>query len=257
MKAGSEETSGSRDAAPHPGPLRRILPRWEGRLIGMVVCALAATLRVRVLFAEREVPPTPERAGGPGRIYSLWHGRMLYPVYFRRKLGASVLVSLSRDGEILAGALEILGYRTVRGSSSRAGAPALRRLLKTLRAGRDVGIASDGPRGPALRVQPGIIHLASRSGAPVIPIVFGAARAKTFASWDRFCLPLPFTGVAVVFGRPVRVPREADEALLEAKRLALETEMRWALEAADAAAQGRPLPAEPAGGRQATPFLLR
>ncbi|MFQ5914342.1 MAG: lysophospholipid acyltransferase family protein [Nitrospinota bacterium] len=230
------------DRLRRPG-IGRAGARWGGRFIGAMAYALAATLRARILFPEREVSRT---AGRSGRIYSVWHGRMLYPAFFRRKLRALVLVSLSRDGEILAGALQALGYRTARGSTSRGGPPALRRLLKSLQEGEDVAIASDGPRGPALRVQPGIIHLASRSGAPVIPIVFGAARAKTFASWDRFCLPYPFARVALVFGRPLTVPREADGLLLEAKRLELETEMLWALEAADAAAKGKPLPPVPA-----------
>lgn len=227
------------DRSDRPG---RAGARWGGRLIGVIVCALAVTWRVRVFFPEREVPRT---RGRPGRIYSLWHGRMLCPAYHRRNQGAAVLVSRSRDGDILAGALGVLGYRAVRGSTSRGGAPALRRLLQALRAGRDVGIASDGPRGPALRVQPGIIHLASRSGSPVVPLVFGAARAKTFASWDRFCLPYPFARVALVFGRPVTVPPEAGADGIEAKRLELEREMLWALQAADAAAKGRPLPPEP------------
>ena len=159
----------------------------------------------------------------------------------------------SRDGEVLSGVLGALGYRTVRGSTSRGGAPALRRLIKTLRAGQDVGMASDGPRGPAWRVQPGIIHLAARTGAPIIPIIFGAARAKTFASWDRFCLPCPFTRVAVVFGRPVRVPPDADEALLEEKRRALEAEMDWTLKAADAEVRKKPLPPGSGGGPDPEP----
>jgi lysophospholipid acyltransferase (LPLAT)-like uncharacterized protein len=87
--------------------------------------------------------------------------------------------------------------------------------------------------------------LASRSGVPIIPLVFGAAKAKIFGSWDQLCLPYPFTPVTLVFGRPVRVPREADEALLEAKRVELELEMNWAMKAADAAVRKEPLPPEP------------
>ena len=237
------------DAETRPaGRLKRLRARWEGRILGCVIYAVAATLRAKILFADREASGGVAGSGQTeeiGRIYSLWHGRMLYPAFFRRNREASVLVSYSLDGERLAGALSVLGYRTVRGSSSRGGATALRHLLKALRSGRDVGIASDGPRGPALHVQPGIIQLASRSGAPILPLVFGAARAKTFSSWDRFCLPRPFARVALVFGKPVRVPREGDDTLLETKRRELETEMHWALEAADAAARGAPLPPEP------------
>lgn len=250
MKERSEIPAGERPLGTPAGRPGGLLPRCGGWLIGATLRVLAATCRAEVLFAEREPPRV---SGRPGRIYSLWHGRMLYPAYFRRKARASVLISRSRDGEVLSGVLGALGYRTVRGSTSRGGAPALRRLIKTLRAGRDVGMASDGPRGPAWRVQPGIIHLAARTGAPVIPIVFGAARAKTFASWDRFCLPCPFTRVAVVFGRPVRVPPDADEALLEEKRRALEAEMDWTLEAADAAVRKRPLPPGPGGGPDPEP----
>ncbi len=229
-------------------PTRRLSPdgsRWAGRLIGAGFYALAASLRPRILFPNREIPCSTPSSGKPGRIYSLWHGRMLYPAYHRRRTKASVLVSRSRDGELLAGVLETLGYQTIRGSTSRGGTQALRRLLKTLKAGHDVGIASDGPRGPAYRVQAGIIHLACRSGAPVIPIVFGAEHAKTFDSWDHFCLPYPFTAITLVFGRPMMVPPGADGDLSEAKRLELEMEMNWSMRAADAAARKEPLPPEP------------
>jgi lysophospholipid acyltransferase (LPLAT)-like uncharacterized protein len=234
---------------PPAGRLKDAMPKWGGRLVGVAVYALATTLRPRFLFfdrvPDRETPSSPAPPGTPGLIVSLWHGRMLYPAYVGRKLKPTVLVSMSRDGELLAGVLRTLGYQTVRGSSSRGGASALRKLLRTLKAGYDVCIASDGPRGPAFRVQAGIIHLASRSGVPIVPAVFGAAHAKIFGSWDRFCLPYPFTPVTLVFGRPVTVPRGADEALLEAKRLELEMEMNWAMSAADAAARKESLPPEP------------
>lgn len=219
-------------------PSHRVF-RWAGHLLGCVIYGLAKTLRARILHPERELA---RRNGEPGRIYSLWHGSMLYPAFFRRKMNASVLVSLSRDGEFIAGILGTLGYQTVRGSTSRGGGPALRRLIRALRDGQDVGIASDGPRGPALKVQPGILLLASQTGAPILPIVSGAACAKTFDSWDRFCLPLPFTRVSVVFGHPIHVARDIDKDQLEIKRLELEEEMLWAQAAADAVAKGNPIP---------------
>jgi lysophospholipid acyltransferase (LPLAT)-like uncharacterized protein len=164
---------------------------------------------------------------------------MFFPAYYFRGQEASVLTSRSRDGELLAGVLKLLGQEVIRGSSSRGGARALGELCRRLRAGKDVALTSDGPRGPRRRVQPGIIHLARRTGAPILPVVFGASREKTFQSWDRFCLPLPFSRVALVFGPPVEVARDLSGEALEKKRRELEEAMEWATQVADKAALSR------------------
>jgi lysophospholipid acyltransferase (LPLAT)-like uncharacterized protein len=88
----------------------------------------------------------------------------------------------------------------------------------------------DGPRGPAERVQPGVVALAALTGAPVVPFGFAARPARRLHSWDRFMVPLPFARAAVVFGAAAMVPREADR---ETARVDLERTLLEVTERAD------------------------
>ena len=143
---------------------------------------------------------------------------------------ARVLASRSRDGELVARWVTRFGLRVVRGSSSHGGAEALRELTAALRAGEDVAVVPDGPRGPREQLQPGVVVLAALSGAPVVPFGFAARPARRLASWDRFMVPLPFARAAAVFGKPFAVAREADR---ETARADLERALREVTESAD------------------------
>jgi len=118
----------------------------------------------------------------------------------------------------------------VGGSLSRSGAQALRALAAAVRAGEDVAVVPDGPRGPAERVQPGVVVLAALTGAPVVPFGFSARPAPRLHSWDRFMVPLPFARAAVVFGAAAVVSREADR---ETARIDLERTLQEVTERAD------------------------
>jgi lysophospholipid acyltransferase (LPLAT)-like uncharacterized protein len=141
-----------------------------------------------------------------------------------------VLASRSRDGELVAAVVRRVGLGTARGSSSRGGAAGLRALAATLRAGGDVAVVPDGPRGPRERVQPGVVALAALTGAPVVPLAFAAHPARRLGSWDRFLVPWPFARCAVVFGPPMAVARDADR---EAARREIERALADVTLAAD------------------------
>ena len=138
-------------------------------------------------------------------IYAFWHNRLLLLVYTHRRQGIHVMVSRSRDGEMISRTIQRFGFGTVRGSSSRGGAPAQLRLLKRLAGGVDVGVSPDGPRGPRYHVQMGVIHLAQKSGRPVIPITVAASKKLVLRSWDGFLVPCPFARAILVYGEPVEV----------------------------------------------------
>jgi hypothetical protein len=198
------------------------------------VRALGATLRCRLSGA---IDVAPAWSAGRPLIYAVWHGRILMipwaTAWLARTRGARrprVLVSRSVDGEMVARWVRHFGMRAVRGSSSRGGADALRQLLAVLRGGRDVAIVPDGPRGPRMRVQPGIVALAALSGAPIVPVAFGARPARSLATWDEFLIPLPFARAALVFGRPIQVDRDADR---ESARRAVEQGLAEATAEAD------------------------
>lgn len=193
--------------------------------------AFYRTLRVKVVDGEIE-----ERLLATGRplVYVIWHGRMLCPLLFRRRRRIVSLVSLSRDGEIINRFLLGLGYLTVRGSSSRGGVRGLVQLVREVRAGRHAAVTPDGPRGPRCRVQEGVLELAARTGAPLLPLSSAARRAVTCKSWDRFVVPLPFSRVFIQFGKPLRVAPEDRRESREAARLLLEEELNRLTEEVDA-----------------------
>jgi lysophospholipid acyltransferase (LPLAT)-like uncharacterized protein len=181
--------------------------------------AICATLRVQVIRGEIE--PTV-RARRRNVIYAFWHGHLLYLMYRYRDSGVYILVSQSRDGDVLSEILRRFGLPTIRGSSSRGGRRSLLELVRLARAGASAAIAPDGPRGPRHQVQLGVITLARLTEMPIIPVAVGARWKVEFHSWDRFLLPLPGSRVIIAYGEPVVVPSNADAAVLEQKRQELE-----------------------------------
>jgi lysophospholipid acyltransferase (LPLAT)-like uncharacterized protein len=129
--------------------------------------------------------------------------------YAYRGRRVSVLISQSRDGELIARTVAHFGIDAARGSSSRGGVAGLRDLLRKGAAGYDLAFTPDGPRGPSGVVQPGVILAAAATGFPVQPVAIAASRARSLRSWDRFLVPLPLATVHLVYGEPLRVPRRA------------------------------------------------
>jgi lysophospholipid acyltransferase (LPLAT)-like uncharacterized protein len=85
--------------------------------------------------------------------------------------------------------------RTVRGSSSRLGREAATALVEVLRAGHDIGITPDGPRGPCYDLKPGGVIVARRTRVPMLLVGGEFESAWRVRSWDRFYLPKPFSRV--------------------------------------------------------------
>lgn len=162
-------------------------------------------------------------------IGALWHNRLLiFPRVLRRffpnRHGAA-LISASRDGDLLADAIHRFGYDVVRGSSSRLGASAILQLTEVLASGRDVVITPDGPRGPAYELGPGIIFLAQKSGAAVLPMNLEFSHCWRLGSWDRFIVPRPFSKVRVLVGQLHGVRATTTPEEFEAERLSLQNAM--------------------------------
>jgi len=176
-----------------------------------------------------------DRAGVVGQpvkenyIAALWHNRLLLISYVLKKFlpqrpGAG-LISMSRDGDLVADVTQRFGFDVVRGSSSRMGASALRELGTVLASSRDILITPDGPRGPAYELGPGIVFLAQQTGAPVTPINMEYSNCWRIKSWDRFIVPRPFSKVRVIIGQPHRVKSTSTDEEFEAERLRLQEAM--------------------------------
>ena len=201
-------------------------------LLGWLLRGLFSTLRPEFVQRQSEYQI---RNGGSPILFTVWHGRMLYFVKLYEYLGArvTILVSHSRDGEILARLLGRLGLHITRGSSSQGGARGLLAVVNKVRSGMDACFTPDGPRGPRYRVQPGLVLVAKRTGAAILPMTFGARRKRILPSWDAFLLPLPFSRVVVIYGEPIYVPTDASAADLEVKRGEVEASLRRITETAD------------------------
>lgn len=160
----------------------------------------------------------------PGHyILTLWHGRIFYLFYhYRGRPDYHLLVSPSADGDLLARVARLMGYSVIRGSTFKSAKAGAKALIRVLRQNQRIIVVADGSRGPRHKAQAGCIQLARATGAPVIPMTYDAERKIEFNSWDRFVMPLPFTRCAINFGQPIHVPREADEAMVQAKREEME-----------------------------------
>jgi len=158
-------------------------------------------------------------------IMAFWHGRILHATVRFRRRGIVVIISENFDGEWIAGLIHRFGYGTARGSTSRGALRALLQLKRELAAGKTVGFALDGPRGPARVAQPGAVWLAKATGNPVVPFHLEADRYWTLRSWDRTQIPKPFSTVSVVVGEPFEVPPDASDADLEAACRELESRL--------------------------------
>jgi len=205
------------------------LDSWRARVLiafGFAVYRLwARTLRLRV----EDPHDVRTLVRNEPVIFAIWHNRLLMlPRVFdpsfpsRQSYG---LISASRDGDLIARFIEGSGYGTVRGSSSRKGVIALRQLVDTLAAGSNVLVTPDGPRGPVYQVSQGIIFLAQKSGAPIVPIHMEYSSAWRLKSWDRFAVPRPFTTLRAIFGAPIRINPLSEPAQFEAERVRLQDAM--------------------------------
>jgi len=163
---------------------------------------------------------------GRSFIVAFWHGRLLMiPMAWQRLAPMHMLISAHPDGQIIADAVTYFGVDSIAGSTSRGGSVALRTMLKRLKGGDCVGITPDGPRGPAMSASTGIVNIARLARVPILPITYATSRRRMLATWDRFHLPWPFGRGVYLWGEPINLAEELDEAGLECARRLVETKM--------------------------------
>lgn len=153
--------------------------------------------------------------------------------YLLRNRGINIMVSRSRDGEIISGTVSRLGAVPVRGSTKKRGAEAVVRIIRKVKEGEDAAITPDGPQGPRHRAQPGAAYLAAKTSRPVMPVAFACSRKITLRSWDRFIIPAPFSRAIMVYGNPVyasgadRIDKKTLEIENSLKQTTAEAEARF------------------------------
>ena len=185
------------------------------RLTAAVLAAIGTTLRFEVIAEEGAIPATPPARG----IFCFWHQCTLPSGWYFRKFRCSILISRSFDGELIARTLGLLGFDSVRGSSSRGGAAGLLALQEVLKSGFPVVFTADGPRGPIYQTKMGPVKLAQMTQEEIHSFYLLPERTWTMNSWDRFLIPKPFSRAVLSWSRPIAPSApDADAATLEAKR---------------------------------------
>ena len=187
--------------------------RWA--MFTLLPCAAALLIRLLHLSIRAEtigldeVRPLWKR--GESVIISFWHDQLLLMAPGYKGPGTRILISQSKDGELIARTMEFLGQGAVRGSSNRGGPRALREMVRFAKQPYDLAITPDGPKGPRHQAKEGVAQLAKLTRRAIVPMAFVASRGHRFASWDRFLFPYPFCRGVYAYGEPL-FP-EGDEPL--------------------------------------------
>lgn len=195
--------------------------RWRlvGSLGRMILWVWAKSTRMIVIGREAY---SDLRADMRPVVLLVWHGRIfLVPFFFRRRK-IMPLISPSDDGEIVARIMAGWGYKILRGSGSHVIAKAWSEMVKELRQGGEVIIVPDGPKGPNRKMKLGALRLAQQTGAFLMPFSFSTSKKKFLSSWDSFLMFYPFRRVVAVYGEPITVSPDLNQAELEEKRERIE-----------------------------------
>jgi lysophospholipid acyltransferase (LPLAT)-like uncharacterized protein len=211
--------------------IRRSIAEKLATFVGpLIIRLLGSTLRIRI-SGRQNIEQARTITGSV--IYAFWHGRLLLLTYTHRNEGINTLVSTHQDGEYIARIITELGFRTVRGSTTRGATKALLNLLEVGATKQDIGISPDGPRGPREHCQAGVIYVAKKTGLPVIPIGVSHKPSLVLSSWDRFMIPLPFAKCAVVYGQARVYDRTVSEESIQEAKLDLEQHLKAVTREAD------------------------
>jgi lysophospholipid acyltransferase (LPLAT)-like uncharacterized protein len=226
--SGAREKAGSVERAYRFAPLtdyslkQRVLIRLADLAFYFLVGLIGATTRFEVEGWEHW-----EAASANGRlpIYTFWHDRIFLATYFWRNRRIVVMTSQSFDGEYIARFIQRFGYGAARGSSTRGGIGAVVEMVRLMRAGCPTAFTIDGPKGPRYEAKPGATLLAKKTGQAMLPFAIMPLKYWQAKSWDRMQVPRPFTRARVFIGKPIDVPPDADETVLETKRVELQNSL--------------------------------
>jgi lysophospholipid acyltransferase (LPLAT)-like uncharacterized protein len=199
---------------------RYVLP-YGGLLLVKII---ALTYRVKILDPQNESNILKH---DNSLIYASWHQRFFPGItFFAKRKPIAIIISQSRDGDFISHMVDLLGWYPVRGSSSRGGSEALRRVKELALGGYKIGHIVDGPRGPFGVIKPGLLRIAQIAGKPVVPTITSAQKKWVFSSWDKFIVPKPFSRIIIRFGEPIYIPLNLDENEFEKKRRLIEQTLK-------------------------------
>lgn len=214
----SDQNTEQRGLAMSYGSSRPDDSRWQDPLwvAGFKLRALAGASLIlalsRLVLVERPTFHKFISACHDGRpvLIVAWHGSLLTSIYCHRRRNIVIMTSLSEDGDVVTQMLYNLGYKCVRGSSSRGGMRSLLEMIRLLKSGHSGAITVDGPRGPRYEVKPGAVLLAQKTGALLVPIGVGYSNKISLNNWDHTEIPLPGSRAVMITGDPFIISPETD-----------------------------------------------
>jgi lysophospholipid acyltransferase (LPLAT)-like uncharacterized protein len=190
----------------------RLLKRFlSSEAVQWFLSALGAGYVLLVRWTSRiDRPPPP--SGGPF-IIALWHGRlsMVHQLRFG-KYALVALISGHRDGQLIRKCAWHYNIWSVIGSTNHGGMVAVRQMIALAGEGHNLFMTPDGPRGPRMHVNKGIIEIARLSRLPILPAAIGTSGGKELDTWDRFLVPSLFSRIAIRWGAPLLVARDGNAA---------------------------------------------
>ena len=161
-------------------------------------------------------------------LYAMWHRNQCAIYGFKDKPTVSVLVSNSKDGDVVAQGIKPMGFKLVRGSKGKRGAiEASMQMIEALKNNERCAMMVDGPRGPAGIVKDGVIKIAKLSGKPIVPVCWYSNNFNwiTLPSWDGLKMPVLDVRLINLYGEPIYVPEDADDDGIEKARQQLQASL--------------------------------
>ncbi len=167
------------------------------RFLALLIVPFIGSLLIRLLhFTNKKIFHAPETLGDKPFIMACWHGELLMIPYaykrYKKSPKVKLLISEHFDGNLIAKTLNRFGFETIRGSSTRGGVKALIQSIKELKAGYDLGITPDGPKGPRHEVSDGIVVMAQKAKVKITLVEIKSSTFWQLDSWDKFVIPKPF-----------------------------------------------------------------
>ena len=173
-------------------------------------CGLMVYLYFVALPADVEDPDQ-----GPGdhdlsqhAIFCVWHqnwwsycGRLRSLSISPRGVQPSRGVHEAHSRRVPVDGIEAAAAGVVRGGRPARGG----RVARLVQHGSSTTISPDGPYGPPRILKKGVLHVALKSGVPVVPLTITPSRYISWPSWDSKKFPVPFSRIRVTVHRPIAV----------------------------------------------------
>lgn len=186
----------------------RILDGKNTKIISKIVFRI---LKTQELFTRIIEVDNPNKKPC---LYAMWHAHQFCIHGLPNRASTNVLISRSKDGDVIAEVVERWGFKTIRGSKGKKGAvEASMQMIEALKRGENCAMMVDGPRGPARVAKDGAIKIAKLAGVPVVPVYWYSKNftwAK-FPSWDELRCPVFATNLINIYGEPIYIEPNGDE----------------------------------------------